>query len=410
MRSFGWLWSSAALSNLGDGLLVVVLPLAIVHYTRDPLLVAGVAAAAQLPYLLVSLPAGVVADARDRRWLIISFTALAAVILAGVAAATATPARIIALYLGAFCVGACQTVVDTASSALTPLLVPKERLDWANARLYGTESALNEFAGPPLAGLLVTVALGLAFGVTASVYALAAAISWVGLRRIHLPAPSQSGPRGLGAGITEGLRFVWNERVLRTLMMLVAVMAACWSAWEAVLVLYVVRPGPAGLSRVGYGVLLTTVAIGGVLGSVIADRAENLAGRRFVLLTDIVTTAVMIGTPAFTSNPYILGVVIFIGGVGSGMWNVASTSLRQALTPDRLRGRGAAAGLLLGWGPRPLGALLGGVIAHAFTVRLVFAIGGIATVATFIPAARILTKQAVTISGPGGEAGQANSA
>jgi MFS family permease len=397
-RLFYRVWGAAALSNLGDGLLIVALPLAIVRYTRDPLLVSGIAAAAQIPYLVVSLFAGVAADRRDRRKLVIAAAAVAAATLTAMAVTTGTTktVAVASLYVGAFIVGGCQTAVNTASSSLTPVLVPRSRLDWANSRLYGTESVLNEFVGPPLAGILVTLGIGLAFGAVAAAYAASASALLIGLRGRSF-APRTTATR-LRADIAEGIRFVWDNRVLRMLMLIVAVIAGCWTAWEAILVLYVVRPGPVGLSKVGYGALLSTLAVGGVLGALAADHVRRLAGRHVVLLADPCAAAIMIGIPAITANRYAIGAAIFIGGVGSGMWNVAASSLRQALTPDHLRGRTSATGMLLGWGPRPLGALIGGAVAHAFGIPVVFAAGALAILAMFVPAACILTPRAVSLA------------
>lgn len=394
--SFRRIWVSSALSNLGDGLLVVALPLLIIQYTRDPILVAGIAAAAQAPYLLVSLFAGALADRQDRRRLLLLVNAVAvAVLLAAVLASTAnTTTTVIALYVVAFSVGTCQTVVNTTVPAMLPSIVPRKRLDWANSRLQGTQSALYEFAAPPLAGLLVTLGVGLILGAVAAAYVAVAAVLW----RLHGSFLPDREPGRVLADICEGLWFVWHHRILRTLTVLVAVMAGCWAAWESVLVLYVVEPGPVGLSGFGYGVLITMLAVGGLIGAFAADLLRKLIGRRNVLLADLLTAMVMIGTPALTNNRYLVGAAIFIGGFGSGMWNVTCASLQQALTPEHLRGRVKASSLLLGWGPLPVGALLGGVVTHTFGTQVVFTGGAILIAALFLPATRALTKEAVSIT------------
>lgn len=394
--SFRRVWTAAALSNLGDGLLVVALPLLIIDHTRNPLLVAGIAAAAQAPYLLVSLFAGVLADRQDRRRLLLMMNALAAVVLLAAALVSTADGSVavIALYCTACVVGACQTVSNTTAPALLPTIVPRTRLEWANSRIFGTQSTLQEFGAPLLAGLLVTAGVSLAFSTIAAAYVGVVLVLW-GLRGSF--RPEQRANRVL-ADIRDGIRFVWRHRVLRTLSLMVAVMAGCWAAWESVLVLYVVSPGPVGLSGFGYGALITTLAVGGVAGALAAEPMRRLIGRRYVLLADLFAAAIMIGTPALTANRYVLGAAIFIGGFGSGMWNVASSSLRQALTPNHLRGRVSATGLLLGWGPLPVGALIGGVVAYAFSPQIVFAGGALFIAALVVPAARALTTEAVTIA------------
>jgi len=393
---FRRVWTALALSNLGDGLLVVALPLLIIQYTRNPILVAGIAAAAQAPYLLISLFAGVLADRQDRRrlLLLVNTVAVAVLLTATVASTAGGSMAVLALYATAFVVGACQTVVNTTTPAMLPTIVPRTRLEWANSRLQGTESVLYEFAAPPLAGLLVTTGVALTFGTIAGAYVAVGFVLW-GLRGTFRP---ERQPGRVLADICEGLQFVWRHHVLRTLTLMVAVMAGCWAAWESVLVLHVVNPGPVGLNGFGYGVLITMLAAGGLGGAFTAEHMRRLIGRRNVLLTDLVAATIMIGTPALTTNRYLIGAAILTGGFGSGMWNVTCASLQQALTPEHLRGRVKASALLLGWGPLPVGALLGGVIAHAFGTQVVFAGGALLIAALFIPATRALTTQAVSIS------------
>lgn len=397
-RQFRRVWAAVAFSNLGDGLLVVILPLVAVQYTRSPVLIGGIAFAASAPYLLISLFAGALADRWDRRRLMIGTNLIAAATLFSLAVVIGAEVFALPLlYVAAFALGTCETLFKTSSNGLVPNVVPRDRLDWAYTRLYGTESALNEFVGPPLAGLLVTVGAALAFGTIASAYGGVLVLVW-GLRgsfRTSRPVATT-----MRSDIGEGLRFVWNHPVLRILSLMVAVMAACWSAWSTVLVLYVVQPGQVGLSSVGYGILLTTLAAGGLLGTLIAGPLAHRFGRRPVIMSDVFTMIIMLAVPALTANPYAIGAAMMIGGAGSGMWNVVSATLRQAVTPDQLRGRVGAAGLLVGWGPIPFGALLGGILAELAGVRVVFAVGACLVALLIVPALRALSRELLAAAVP----------
>lgn len=393
---FRQLWAASALTNLGDGLLVVALPLVAVQFTRSPLQISGITLAATAPYLLVSLFAGAVVDRWDRRHIMAAANLMAALTIFALVVATANNIAVLpSLYVAAFILGSCETLASTSASTLVPSIVPRKRLDWAYSRLYGTESALNEFIGPPLAAILVTAGATIAFGAIGAAYVLVLVLLLL-LRGSYRPA--RTAPTTMRTDIVEGLRFVWHQPILRTLSLLVAVMAACWAAWSAVLVLYVVSPGDVGLGSVGYGVLLTTLAIGGLLGTVIAGPLTRRLGRRTVILTDLVTMVIMLGVPALTSHPYAIGAAMFVGGAGSGMWNIASATLRQAVTPDHLRGRVSATGRLLGWGPVPIGALLGGLIAELTNIRVVFAVGACLVAFLLVPARRTLTTSALAIA------------
>jgi MFS family permease len=244
---------------------------------------------------------------------------------------------------------------------------------------------MNEFLGPPLAGALVAVGMALALGIGSGTYLVAAGALLV-LRGSF--RSKQSSSASLWSEIPVGLRYLWEHKLLRTISLMVAVMAAGWSAWTAVLVVYVVRPGPVGLSSFGYGVLLATLALGGLVGTATAGWVVRRVGRRGVMAIDVAATIMMLAVPGVTANEWVIGVATFIGGLGSGMWNVVVVSLRQALTPDAYMGRVAAASRLVGWGTMPLGAAVAGVVAEFVSIRAVFVGAAVLTAGLVIPMLR----------------------
>jgi MFS family permease len=383
LRSFWVLWTAMAFSNLGDGLFRVTLPLAAVRLTRAPSLVAGVTLAMTLPSAIFALHAGVLIDRLDRRQVMVRMNALRALALVALAtAATADVAPLPAIYVTAFILGVCETLSDTAASAIVPSLVGPDRLEWANSRLFGAETLMNEFVGPPLGGALAALGTLVAFAGSAATYSLVA-IALLFLAGSFQPRRARR--TTITADLVEGLRFVWSHRVLRTLSLMVAVMAASWSAWAAVLVLYAIRPGPLGLSSFGYGVLLTMLAIGGLVGTLLGPMVQRTLGRRWVMTVDVIATVVMLAVPALTANVLAVGVGTIVGGLGSGMWNVVVVSLRQSLVPENLRGRAGAVARLAAWGTMPLGAAFAGVLAELAGVRAVFAAGAVLTALLVIP-------------------------
>jgi MFS family permease len=391
--NFWALFAAASTSNLGDGLIKAALPLLAVRFTRSPALVAAVTLLNTLPSLLVSLPAGAMIDRLDRRRVMVAVNLVRAAVLAGFAISAALgAATLFMLYAVALLLGCCETVSDLASTSLVPAVVAPDRLEWANTRLMGAESLLNEFVGPPLAGALVGLGTALPASATSAAY-LAAGLALLLVTGVFRIARTRR--TTIRADIVEGLRYVWRQHVQRTLSLLVAVMAASWSAWTAVLVLYVVRPGPVGLSSFGYGVLLSLLAVGGLAGTVAAVPVRRRVGRQGVIALDVFATMTMLATPAATSNLWAIGAATLVGGIGSGMWNVMVVSLRQSITPAHLLGRTSSVGRLLGWGTMPLGAGLAGVIAQATDVRVVFAVGAAATAVLFLPVVRSLSEDAL---------------
>ncbi|MEU0491278.1 MFS transporter [Nocardiopsis sp. NPDC006139] len=371
-RPFWSLWTSSSLSNLADGVLKIALPLAALRFTDSPLLVAGVSLALSLPWLLFSLPAGALADRLDRRRIMLAANTARAVLAALLALSAATgTGGIWVLYAVALGVGVTETLYDTSAQSILPQLVPRDRLDSANGRLHATEMAMNQFVGPPLGGLLVATGLALSLATPAALWlvAVGALLLVPGRFRVERERPST-----MGADIAEGLRYLWRHRLLRAFAAMVGISNFASSAAFAVFVLYAVGPdSPMGLTEPAYGVLLTTSALGVILGSLTASRVVGLLGRSLSMRVSAVTFVVLVGVPALTADPYLVGAGFFVGGLGIAVWNVTTVSLRQRITPDHLLGRLNSGYRLLAWGTMPLGAAAGGVIAQFAGLTWVFA-------------------------------------
>jgi MFS family permease len=422
---FTKLWLAQGASNLGDGVYVTALPLLAATLTRDPLRISAVSFAEWLPWLLFGLIAGALLDRWDRRrvmWTVdagrfLVIGAFAAVVLLGWA-------TIPLLMLTGFLLGTGQTLVDTASQSLVPSLVSRDtrRLERANGRLQGTQVLADNLAGPPAGGALFTVAPWLPFTVDAISFvvssALVAAIPSRRARRRagHGPAtgitgatgasgagqlasssPPASGARpSLTADIREGLRWLYHHRLLRTLALLVAAVNLLWSAPSAVMVLYAQER--LGLSDVGFGLLLTGSAIGGLIGSVVGP----WIGARFGPTVSMTGGFMLFGVfgigLGLTSNPWVAGVLLTGSGLATIVFNVIFGSLRQELAPDRLLGRVVSAFRLFSYGAVPLGSLLGGVLGRAFGVRAPFIVAGVILPLVTVLARSIVNDRAVELA------------
>lgn len=400
-RVFARLWAATAAANLGDGLVLALIPLLAVQLTASSGLVAGAKLAHTLPWAVAPLAVGLLVDSMDRRQLIIFFdlfraAALAVLLVALLLHATALFV-LYALYLVSCCLAVGEAVADIATTALVPSVVPRHRLEWANSWIRGTESVLNEFVGLPLGGLLVAAGPAWAVGGAGGLYAVAGCAMLM-LHGKYRPVAQDASPDGLDGRrrhlFTAGLRILWRNRPLRTLTLMSTVMAGCWSAWLAVLVVYTVQ-GPVGLSPVGYGLLLTTLGAGAVLGAALAPRLARTVGVRWILVTDVVAGVVMLGAPAVSADVTLIAFATFLGGVGSGLWNVEVISLRQRLTPQGQLGRISGAIRCLGWGGMPLGAALAAGLAELTGPRPVFALAAVLTALTLIPLLRILNTPAL---------------
>jgi MFS family permease len=368
-------WLASAASNVADGVFWIAFPLLAIQLTDSPVLVAGVTIAGRLPWLFFVLVAGALADRLDRRRTMLLVAIFRSVVSAVVAVGVFSDVVTLPiLYLVALLLGIAETLFDTAAQSLMPNVVASEKLSVANGRLYAVELTMNQFVGPPLGGLLAGVAIALAFAGSALAYVVGvlALLAVTGSFK-----PERTGPRGsLLADIRIGLDFLFHHRLLRTFALMVGVMNLASSAAFAVFVLYAVDPGPMHLSEFGFGVLMTALAIGSVVGSLLAARVESAIGRARLLLLCVITTAVTTMVIGVTTNALVVGAAFALSGLTIVMWNVVTVSLRQRITPNGLLGRLNASYRLLAWGSQPIGALLGGILGELYGLPAVFIIAG----------------------------------
>ena len=374
------LWSASAVSNLGDGVRVTALPLLAASITRDPVAVSGVFVAGFLPWLLLSLVSGALVDRWDRRLVMAwsnAFRAIAVTVLA--AAAMAEVAALPLLYVVAFLLGTAETLFDNAAQAFMPQVVAADDLEVANGRLYAAEVVTNQFAGPPLGGVLFAVGAGLPFLLNSATFAVSALLIFT-MRDLVRQRRAAARLRRLPAEIGQGLTWLWRHRLLRTLAIVLGVLNGLGMAGQAVFVLFALEI--LGLSEVGFGILLTSYAVGSVLGGLLAGRVGRLVGAGRALLLAILAfggTDLVIG---LTSDAVVVGAMFALNGFFGLVWNVITVSLRQTIIPQDLLGRVNSVYRFVGWGSIPIGGALGGVLAGAFGLRAPFLIPAAVFLAT----------------------------
>ncbi|MFE1320224.1 MFS transporter [Kitasatospora phosalacinea] len=374
-RGFTSLWSAAAVSSLGDGIVSAAAPLLVTSLTRDPVLVALSVFVQQLPWLLLAPVSGVLVDRVDRRRLTVAANAARAVLTAVLAAAVYAGAVSLPLiYAIGLLLGSCAALGDNASSALLPAVVASADLPRANSRMFGTESVLNRLCGPPLGAALFGVAAGLPLTVDALSFAGAAAL--VSTLRLlprpgpadpspTAPSPTPSSPTGrapLGHRFTDSLRWLWRQPALRTLTLALCLMNVTLLAAFSVMVLYAREH--LGLSGFGYGLLLTASAVGGLAGALVAPRLQGRFSASVLLRLGLVLETLTHVGLALAGSPWVAGAVLGVFGVHGAIWVSVDRTLVQRAVPDELRGRVNSAFMALAVGGSALGALLGGPIAR----------------------------------------------
>ncbi|MBF4457844.1 MFS transporter [Pseudoclavibacter sp. VKM Ac-2867] len=362
-RGFRVLWSANALSNLADGIAFVSMPLLAASVTDDPRLVAGLATLYALVRLLVALPIGVWVDRVDRRTLIVAANVLRGCALLGLAVAIQLGfSSLMVLYAAMAVVATLESAADNAASAMLPSLVDRERLDSANGRVAAAQLVADEFAGPPLGGLLFALAAA------APVFAMGGLWAVAGLVALALPIrrPSRKGGdarnarRSVFVEVREGIAWLARHRVVGSLALIGALASVGYMLPFSILVLFAEER--LGLDSTGYGLLLAASALGGLLGSFLAARLRTWLGYRWTIVASLALGALTLGGLCLTTKPIVAGVLLALYILHATVWNICSQSLRQRLIPDELLGRVGASTRVLGLLGLAIGATMGGLL------------------------------------------------
>ncbi|GAA4832650.1 MFS transporter [Kitasatospora terrestris] len=363
-RGFTTLWSAAAVSALGDGIVAAAAPLLVTSLTRDPVLVGLSVFVQQLPWLLLAPVSGVLVDRVDRRRLALVMNAARAALTAVLAGAVFAGVVSLPLVYGiGLLLGCCAALGDNASGAMLPAVVADADLPRANSRMFGAYSVLNKLCGPPLGAALFGVAAGLPLAVDAVSFVGAAAL--LSALRLVSDTPGRPAERApVRRQFTEGVRWLWGQPAVRALTLALCLMNVTLIAGFSVLVLYAREH--LGLSEFGYGVLLTASALGGLVGAAVAPRLQARFPSSVLLRTGLVLETLTHVGLALAGSPWVAGAVLGMFGVHGAVWMGVDRTLVQRAVPDELRGRVTSVFMALAVGGSALGAVIGGPLARAF--------------------------------------------
>jgi predicted MFS family arabinose efflux permease len=366
---FRWLLASSWSSNLGDGIALAAGPLLVASLTRDAFLVTLAATVQWLPPLLFGLVAGTVTDRLDRRLIVVSVDLARAAVLVVLTLAIATgDVSIAAVLCALFVLGTAEVFADNSSQTLLPMLVHRDDLATANSRLQTGFLTVNQLAGPPLGAALFTAGAAWAFGAQAVVVALGAVL----VSRIALPPHGRDPEQRsrLRADIAEGFRWVWHHAAVRTLVLTIFIFNTTFGAAWSVLVLYATQR--LGLGEVGFGLVTTVSALGGLLGTFVYGWIT-----RRVSLADLMRIGLVIETLthlalALTTSPWVAMPVFFVFGAHAFVWGTTSVTVRQRAVPLALQGRVGSVNLVGVFGGLVIGSGIGGVLAQHYGLAAPF--------------------------------------
>jgi predicted MFS family arabinose efflux permease len=366
---FRFLLSSSWVSNLGDGIGLAAGPLLVASLTDDPFLVALAALLHWLPPLLFGLYAGALSDRLDRRMIVVTVDIVRAVVLALIATSIMTDmVSIVVVLVALFLIATAEVFADNSSQTLLPMLVRRQDLALANARIQAGFVTVNQLAGPPVGAALFAAGMALPFVGQAVLVAAGALL----VSRIALPRHGRDRERvpAIRREIAEGFRWVRHHAAVRTLVLTIFTFNITFGAAWSVLVLYAAQR--LGLGAVGFGLLTAALAAGGLVGTLAYGWiTRRLSLGNIMRLGLIIETLTHLGL-AITTVPAVAVVIFFAFGAHAFVWGTTSVTVRQRAVPTELQGRVGSVNTVGVYGGLVIGSALGGLLAQQFGVTAPF--------------------------------------
>ena len=418
-KNFNLLLTASTFSNLADGIAGFAYPWLFSLLTRDPLLISIVSVLVNLPRLIFVLYAGVIADKFNRQKILI-YTRLGQVFLTSIFIVLIylnldnIPKEvqfnepqfeskfliISAAYLLAFMFGLLEVTRDNAAQAFLPQIVSKDSLPKANGRLFGIEIVTNNFLGTPVGGFLIGLSLITPF-IFDTLLMLVSVFFITGIKGKFERPEDINKDQNTSEMIKEGVEWLKNNTLLKRLAIYTGIANFFGSMQFPITILFAQEL--IGLNAIQYSFLAYGAAIGGLVGSQVANKINAKLEESKTLLISVALFGIGMFAPYVTTNPFIVAGSFGLSSFGSVLWNVQAVSIRQALIPDNLLGRVNSVYRLLALGLNPIGAIFGGSIvkildnsfSREFALRFPFLLGGIFMLILFLSAPRLLSQKLI---------------
>jgi len=417
-KNYWRLWVAHAVSNLGDGISQVAYPWLASAVTRSPLLIAAVAVASRLPWLVFTLPAGVITDRFDRRKIIIAMYITRAFLALLVAVAVTfevdnLPALdtvgsgidlatnwflYTVLIVTALLFGCAEVLRDNSAQTFLPEVVEADQLESANGKLWSVEFVTNSFVGPPLGSFLIGIFVFLPFYFDTATFFVSAALIAT-LATIARPVKPQAEKKALNfrAEIKEGFTWLWKHELLRPMAIILGCLNGLGAITAATFILFAQEI--LDTSVFIFAILGTAGAIGGTVGGILGPKISAKLGSGPSLYLTLLSAPVITLIIGLTSSWQLFWALTAIGTCFAVLWNVITVSLRQSIIPSHLLGRVNSVYRFFAWGSLPIGTLIGGALVdlvqltgdREFALRLPYLLVTVAGLLLFFFAAPRLT-------------------
>ena len=366
-RNFRLFWAGESISEVGNSVTLVVIPLvAIDTLHTSTFTVTVLTAMVWLPWVVIGVPAGAWVDRLSPRPVMLACDAVSAAVYASVPVAAwcgvLTVVQLIAVTLIA---GAAAVLFNSAYQVLLPRVVDEADLAEGNAKLLGSQQ-VAQVGGPGLGGLLAQAG-GPVTGLLAN--AATFAVSFCCLTAMRPPRDRPPGDSGTG-GMLDGLRFAWRDPYLRAMTAFSSLGNLALTGVDALLIIFLVRT--IGLSSAAAGLVMASLGVGGVLGALTARPLGRRVGTARALLIAVpVGLCFALLLPLADKGPRLAFASAALIGAGSviAIGNVIIDSFIQTYVSPGILGRVISATWTIAFAMMPVGALLAGVLATALGVR-----------------------------------------
>ena len=380
--SYWKLWSATAISNLGDGVSMVAYPWLASAITRSPILIALAGVASRLPWLIFTLPAGVITDRFDRKKIIVAMDAARGFLTIFVAVMvywkadslpklndltkltdlkTNWPLYIVAI-AASFLFGCAEVLRDNTAQTFMPSVVKEEHLEKANGQMWSAESLTNSFIGPPLGSFLIAIAVFVPFFFDAASFfvavALLSTITTIAKPISNSESEMKKNKPNFRAEIKEGFNWLWSHELLRPMAIILGSMNGISSLVGAAFILFAQEI--LHTSVLAFAILGTSGAIGGMIGGIYGPKIAKKIGSGPSLFLTLLITPIFEIAIGFVSSWQVVWLLSGITTIFAVLWNVITVSLRQSIIPTHLLGRVNSVYRFFAWGTIPIGLLLGG--------------------------------------------------
>ncbi|MCQ4086489.1 MFS transporter [Saccharibacillus sp. JS10] len=362
------LFTAVALTFLGDGLTLTAVPWLLSDMTRDTFEASLVTTAMRLPWLLFSLPIGVLIDRYSRKNIVVVSSLLRAITLIALTLCIALDMiSIPLLMIFTFLIGVSRVAFDSTVQTLIPRIVHSDRLEKANGQFTAGQLITSDILGASLGGLIVTIGLIIPFMLD-SFTAVISILILLTLRGAFRPDAAPTEPtssvktsrKSWLREMSEGFTYIRSTLLLQVLSLMSVLVTLTFSGMVATQVFFV--QDVLGLNSFGFGILLAIATVGSVIGSQAVSRWRKRNEANTVMLLSLLALGIFYGIAGFTRSPYIVGVCYFCAAFFIVTYNVVRSSIIQRTVPDHLLGRVGSVFRFLSLGMGAIGALLGGLI------------------------------------------------